>query len=615
VENGLAFDSWRPVWTQYGGVVVDVARAAFPDKSEVELRAHMIEASASALIDETTFDPLESLITRVIAQASRESRARAAAVMQQHRISNARIEAMVGVNGFSAIEEVQHPFSEPDDELFEEVRRRAQELFALVPQPDPPAPKTVTGASRRADPGDPPRADRVGVSIRKKFVRVLLAVALVAASGALSARLLWRRQHAGPALLYADRYSTEWRVSEASSFTPAKIRTPPTLVQTFTSLDRSESISLIIADYRDWSAEPDFRSVQTPERGAPKRAEAIVSAIPKRSGVDSGLVVAFWQEGTFGVTLRSDSIDAARAKSFVQGLVETDDLIGRGYEPTDGFVESRSVIAPSISNEVSASVTFTSEAQGPSMPLTVTVNVLRDASKQYRQLQDVNGDIEGSGKPFGTGRTFRSYRTLASGLYGLFEENKYTYFVAAYREGENDLLHRGREGQRSYFQGFGDGELSEADQKDVFFLLGHVRAGSADEWRSLTAGLQASMLQVPIQRSMRFGPLEVTLRREKDFVPGRAFMCTQNTCASLYFIESLTQAADLLVDGHWWHFEELGMDEKIPPWTTSPKLENAFTAEDNTKDRTRWYAIDLGPETRLARSRKDGEILGRPIAN
>jgi hypothetical protein len=339
-----------------------------------------------------------------------------------------------------------------------------------------------------------------------------------------SARLLWRHQQAGPALLYADRYSTEWRVSEASSFTPAKIGTPRTLVQTFKSLDRSASVSLIIADYSDWSAEPDFHSVQTPERGAPTRAEAIASVVSKRSGSDKEQVVSFWQNGKFAVALRSDSMNAARAKSFTQGLVATDDLIGRGYEPIEGFVESRNVIAPSNSNEVSASVTFTSEAQGPSRPLTVTVNVLRDASKQYRQLQDVNGDIEGSGKPFGTGRVFRSYRTFATGLFGLFEENKYTYFVAAYRDAKDNLLHRGRQGQRGYFQGFGNGQLSEADQKEVFFLLWHVRAGSADEWRSLTAGLQASMLQVPIQRSMRFGPLKVTLRREKDFVPGRAFL-------------------------------------------------------------------------------------------
>lgn len=107
----------------------------------------------------------------------------------------------------------------------------------------------------------------------------------------------------------------------------------------------------------------------------------------------------------------------------------------------------------------------------------------------------------------------------------------------------------------------------------------------------------------------------VSLRREKDFVPGRAFVCTQNSCSSVYFIEGPTQAADLLIEGHWWHFEELGINDKIPLWTTSPKLENPFTAEDNTKDRTRWFAIDLGPDTRLARSRNDGEILGRPLGN
>jgi hypothetical protein len=174
--------------------------------------------------------------------------------------------------------------------------------------------------------------------------------------------------------------------------------------------------------------------------------------------------------------------------------------------------------------------------------------------------------------------------------------------------------HESRQKQQNYFpSGLSNAELSEAEKQEVFYLLARVRAGNADEWRSLTAGLQASMLQVPIQRSMRFESLEVTLRREKDSVPGRAYMCTKNTGASIYFIESLTQAADLLIDGHWWHFEELGIDDKIPEWTTSPKLKNSFTAEDNAKDRTRWYAIDLGPETRLARSRKDGEILGRPI--
>ena len=108
MENGWTFESWRPVWAQYGGGVVDAARVAFPAKSNEELRAHIIEASALAMVDETTFDPLESLITRLLAQASRESRQRAAVVLQQHRISDSRIKAMVGVSGLRPVEKVQH---------------------------------------------------------------------------------------------------------------------------------------------------------------------------------------------------------------------------------------------------------------------------------------------------------------------------------------------------------------------------------------------------------------------------------------------------------------------------------------------------------------------------
>jgi hypothetical protein len=610
VENGLAFESWRPVWAQYGGVVFDVARAAFPNKSDEELRAHTIEASALAMVDETTFDPLESLVTNVLAGASRESRSRAADVLQQHRVSSARVEAMVGITGRQPVAGFREP-SESDAELFGVIGQRAQELqTSKLPTFLPP---TNVRTVPEIEPPSALSRDRTACS-PNKFVRVLLSLVVVLGSGAASAKLLWPHKRKPDPLLYSDRYASDWRVTEASSFTPARIRTPQTLVQTFKRLDTLQTVSLIVTDNRNWSAEPELPSGQAPPRGSPNRSAAQVSVVPGNTSSKRQQAVSFWKEGLYDVFLRSDSMSSVRAGTFLRGLVPTDDLLTRGYEPQEGFEETRRVIPASTSNDVSASITFTNKTQNPKIPLAVTINVLRDASREYLQLQELNGGIEKSGKPFGNRREFRNYRTFTAGLFGLFEEDKYTYFVSAFRQ-DSDFTRPNRQGQRNYFSGtFNSRELSESDQDDVFFLLAHVRAGDADEWRSLTGELQASMLQVPVQRTMRFGSQEVTLRRETDFVPGRAYMCTKNTCASLYNIEYLKQAADLLLDGHWWHFEELGVDDKIPVWTTSPKALRPFVAEDDAKDRTRWYAIDLGSDTRLARSRKDGEILGRPIA-
>jgi hypothetical protein len=608
VENGLAFESWRPVWAQYGVVISDVARAAFPEKSNEELRAHIIEASAAALVDQATFDPLESLITQVLGHATRESRSRAVIAMQQHRISDARIEAMLGVTGLPPAQEGL-AFREPDSELFDDICIRAGDLQRRTPLlSEPPVSVAASGSVIAVDLAGAPVGSRA-VARRNKYVPILAAAALLLGSGALSARILWREKSSSPALLYAERYSTEWEVSEANSFTPGRVRTPPTLVQTFTSVDEKENASLTVADYRNRSAEPEFAQSGTEDSGAPKRADAVVSSLLANGPNEKSQSISIWQEGPYRVLLRSSSTNVDWVKRMVKSLKPTDDLILRGYRTPEGFKEGLRALPAETSNDVSASVTFRNEDR----KLSVTINVVRNASRHYIEMQEVSGDFSGEGRSFGRGRTFRPYRTFGYGVVGLFVEGTYTYFVAASRD--NDNAEPGnRQGQRDYFHGrFGSGELSDADELELFLLLGHVRAGNADEWRSLTAGLQSQMLQIPETRSLRFGSLDVTLRQEKkDFIGGHTYMCTKNSCSSLYNIEN-TQAADLLIDGHWWHFEELLFDGKIPTWTTSPKMKAPFTAADNAQDRTRWYAIDLGPDTRLARSRKDGEILGRPI--
>jgi hypothetical protein len=86
--------------------------------------------------------------------------------------------------------------------------------------------------------------------------------------------LFWRERPKALPLLYADRYSTDWKVSEANSFTPSKIRTPKTLIQTFTSLDRKETVSVTINDYRNRSDEAEFPIEYGNTPGIPKRADA-----------------------------------------------------------------------------------------------------------------------------------------------------------------------------------------------------------------------------------------------------------------------------------------------------------------------------------------------------
>jgi hypothetical protein len=597
MENGWTFESWRPVWDLYGSLVINLVRHAFPDRSETELRALTIESAARAIVQETSFDPLESLVASVARDADSRGRNRIAAAVDRFRTGDTASSADSSEGSVSR--------------LFDEIQQRA--LALLDEQPRELAPlQTSTQRLIPASASTQNQTVKTGKrpTNRRRGVAVLLALGVFVASTAISARVLSRRPLKSGALLYLDQANSKWRVVDASSYEAAKLRMPTVLAQTFTATDNQQTVLVTITDNIGYSAEPDFPT-DGRQLGLANRADAPVYSAPaEQRPPNTEQVNSYWKEESLLVTLRSESMSEAQTKSFLRGLVATDDLLSEGYQTPEGFVMTQKLVPSKEGSDVLSSLAV---ERTSGIPLQVRITVSR-ADRSVADLVNLNMDRK-PGRPFGNNRTFITFADFSPALAGHFSEGHYFYQVGAAHSSPTTLA-RNREGQRaSWIPEIQDGRgLTEADERDVLDVLENIRVGTADEWRSQTSTLHASALKIPVQRSLQIGSLKLTLRQGERF-PGKTYLCAKRSCTALYVVEGTTRAGDLLIDSHWWHFEELGADGKIAPWTTSPKAENLVTHTDSMVDRTAWYGIDLGLKTRLARNRPNGEILGRPTVS
>jgi hypothetical protein len=190
-------------------------------------------------------------------------------------------------------------------------------------------------------------------------------------------------------------------------------------------------------------------------------------------------------------------------------------------------------------------------------------------------------------------------------------------------------------------QPFFGGPPKAADLVKVETLLDSLRIGSANRWReqltqlrpetwapefqtsktssATTDDLRAQKLGVLPRTTLTIGPNRLELAR--GAIHGRAVgLCTKILCTRIYRdSEGSTDSADAIIDGHWWHFENLATNEDEPTFRTSPASVDGGdvtiypTAEAALDKSYRWWGIDFGTETQAARRNEQRELLLRPV--
>jgi hypothetical protein len=179
------------------------------------------------------------------------------------------------------------------------------------------------------------------------------------------------------------------------------------------------------------------------------------------------------------------------------------------------------------------------------------------------------------------------------------------------------------------------------DSAAIETLLGTLQIGNAKLWReqltklrpiNWTGEVQSSNLSSATTedlRALKLGVLPRTLltigpnRLELtgNNVHGKAVgLCTKTLCTRIYSDQpSSTYSADLVVDGHWWHFENLATNEDEPTFRTSPAAADGgditvFPTADAALDKFyRWWGIDFGTKVQAARRNEQRDLFLRPV--
>jgi hypothetical protein len=148
----------------------------------------------------------------------------------------------------------------------------------------------------------------------------------------------------------------------------------------------------------------------------------------------------------------------------------------------------------------------------------------------------------------------------------------------------------------------------------VLDLLNRVHLGNDEQWRSLTAGYQASLHSLPSLGKAKLGDLEIEPRGNQLTKASKA-LCAYSVCAPVYRSwDRLALEADLVIDDHWWHFRQIAnYDNRTPKFFTSPPIDELPMGEAKFDRVYKWWGIDLGTNATAARNETESQLLLRPL--
>lgn len=475
-------------------------------------------------------------------------------------------------------------------------------------------------------------------AVRRRRVIAFVGVGLLLL-GSLVAYERISQQHSPsiePLIQIDDIDSLGWRVIDASANYPLSYTSSAGLVETFFTANKSKSVTLLIQRMDPTFADDSNLGSWTPNPITPGEATRANTRVFDTGGK---ALNAYWVEPELAVSvsLQTTSLTPDEADRFVSYLFASPDIRASGYNTRDrSYTHS---VRPSPSHASTGPVAFVTleSTDTPGMIVNIVAGRTEPQTPQQAPIQ-FGEQPPTTTQTLRSGHLFTSFSGFRPWLNGTWTDGDATFTVTAGRRAA-DYSEPNRQGQRAYpnfdYPDFAASDtFTTANRTAIVDLLANVRAGSPSQWKTLIAALQDEPFRLPIQRTLRVGENELLIRSDptKKLSPG--YMCSRIVCAPIYF-QNITQSSDLIIDGHWWHFEKVGSVEKKPTWRistgkprlsapglsdeqqnadTRPPLAELTTVEDRSNRWNIWYGVDFGTRTVLVRRGDENNLLARPLA-
>jgi hypothetical protein len=646
MADNHAFESWRSTWLQYGPIVVAAAQVLHPLATAEDLRALVVESAARGFVDTERVDPLDALLGSLLRERSPIERTEVAKALVANGIDHSRAAAVTG--GEAA--RITSPVRESGDEVanvqipeFDAVRTCAADYETH--SPDFSTERLVTRPETEFTEAGAADDGAIDKRLRKRW-SILVAgfgVVCVLAAGAIPVgrELLKAKTSTQRSIgfLIAKDIPEEWELIDAKAFVSFPSIGPTVVAQRFTNADKTITILLSTNSNGKQQYSDPALGVKQPDEypfeQSRRESKAQVMGGPGQSQerTKSKSLFKFWGEQKTFSYMQSDGLTREGADSFAAALTPRANLAKEGWASRDArFIETAFLPDVSSSDRYQSTLEFWLKSNHA---LRVTVSSSKAVDPQTLDfywgpnLQTVT---------LGSGRVLRKTQNNPLPGYQWYEGKNSSFAQTSLLL---DTMTPPPSGTQGVPQAFLGASPSTQDLAKVEGLLDALHIGNVKLWRKQLAELrpinwdaavQSSNLNAVTTEDLRAQKLGVLNRTSLQIDPnqlelmgsavhGKAVgLCTKILCTRIYRdSESTTDSADLLIDGHWWHFENLATNEDEPTFRTSPSSTGGGdvmifpTAEAALDKSYRWWGIDFGTEVQAARRNEQRELFLRPI--
>jgi hypothetical protein len=645
MADNNAFGSWRSTWVQYGPIVLAAAQILHPLANDEDLHALVVESAAQGFVDTERIDPLDALLAQLIHDRSPFERTEVAKVLVANGIDALRAAAVTG----SSATRIASPGREFNTEQatlqppeFDAVRTRAADYETQ--SPDFSTDRLATGRDPASTSDEAADDGAIDQPSRKRWPMLVagFGVVCVLAAGAIPVgrELLKTKPLAKGSVgfLIAANIPEPWELIDAKAFVSFPSIGPSVVAQRFTNADKTITIRLGTNSNDSRYSDPALgvkRPDPYPLEASRKDSKAEAMGGPgETEGQTKGKsLFKIWGEQKTFTFMQSFGLSAKEADSFANDLRPRTNLAKDGWASPDArFIER--VFHP----DVSAGSGYGS-----------TLEFWLKSNHALRVIVSSTKAIDPQTLDFYWGPDQQTVK-LASGRVLKRTQNNPS-FGYQWTEGANssfaqtglllDSIPPPPAGNQGTPQPFFGSPSTASDLAKAETLLDALKIGNAKLWREQLTQLRPINWAVEVQHSNLSTVTTDDLRAQKLGVLNRTFLeispnqlqlvgsvvhgkavglCSKTICTRIYRdSEGSTDSADLLIDGHWWHFENLATNEDEPTFRTSPASTDSGdvtiypTAEAALDKSYRWWGIDFGTDVQAARRNEQRELLLRPV--
>ena len=511
----------------------------------------MVAAAAAAFHGEGEhFDPVEALVAPMLRHRTRGERRVAASVLVAHGIGEDR--ARVITRAWGTLPLASHGESTSPVMSFDALAGAVGPLHSVQSEVRP---------SHRW--------------VRAITVSTIAVIVMVIGGGG------WRAQHQRHAgrnayLLWPKQLPKPWVLVSAQATGPNPIRTQGPLVQTL-SVGYSISAQITIGDQVQQFVEPALGLIT--DRSAHMVDEAWFAAAHAQV-MDNGSagVQAHWREQGHDVFMESRGLSVAKVRILVAGLVPRTDFLQSGFE-SPGWTESHTG---------GVGATPAADMQG--------VTMLGFQSTEHPQefvtvrAVPVSPTEHSEPVPIASGERF----ALRNGI------------TARVRHRPTSAMVWWDEKAGVVVNMMSNNTAAVTPMKELAksFLMGDAR-----QWVAAAKPFHRSLAQGARIDTFTLGSLPVTVHAARM---ASGVVCVRTICTMIDLPGPGVESADLIVAGHWWHFDHTPSTYPAPTWRTAPATALGATYETVRQNYT-WRALDLGTAGRALRRGDDDFAFTRPL--